>query len=44
MENILIEEEATHTKEINGEIRFYYKPAYSGQNILDDIKFKNVAK
>ena len=40
MENILIEEEATHTKEINGEIRLYYKPKYSGQNILNDITFK----
>ena len=38
MENIL--EQDTYTKEINGEICLYYKPAYSGQNILNDIKFK----
>ena len=38
MENIL--EQDTYTKEINGEICLYYKPTYSGQNILNDIKFK----
>ena len=37
MENVLIEE---NTKEINGEICLYYKPKYSGQNILNDINFK----
>ena len=37
MENILIEEP---TKEIDGRICFYYKQAYPGQNILNDIKFK----
>ena len=39
MENVLIEEEI-YTKEINGEICLHYKPTYSGQNILNDIKFK----
>ena len=39
MENTLIEEDI-YTKEINGEKRLLYKPTYSGQNILNDLKFK----
>ena len=41
MENELIEEnQDIYTKEINGQICLYYKPTYSGQNLLNHIQFK----